>query len=341
MTLQLLIPDLIPPADMHLSLLADLQLPALTTLLARGSRRITDDAGNPEASLCQHFGIPRQTDWPIAPLSLLADGGDPGNRYWLRADPVHLRATREQLMLVDSGAFNLDRHEAEQFAQAFNSHFQGDGYLLYPLHPKRWYMQVPHPAQVTTSHINAVAGKHIDAYLPQGNQALEWHRFYNEIQMLFFSLPVNEQREARGELAINSVWCWGGGTMPEQAITPAAKIWANDSTARALAMAAGSAHADLPDNANAVGDPGLVYLDTLSGAAQYADYQGWREALLLLEENWFQPLLAQLKSGACTALQMTTFSGRNTVSWRVTQTDIYKLWRRNSVAQSLKLASAE
>ncbi|HET9113842.1 MAG TPA: hypothetical protein VFN66_08225 [Burkholderiales bacterium] len=336
MTIQLLIPDLIPAAEMTTSLLGDLQLPSLSGLLARGSRNEVFDAGNPEAALCKYFGIQRQIDWPIAPLTLLADGGEPGKHYWLRADPVHLRATREQLMLVDSGAFNLDQNEAEQFAQAFNLHFQAEDYTLYPLHPKRWYMKLPLPPQITTFPVNAVTGRHIDACLPKGADALDWHRFYNEIQMLFFSLPVNDQRESRGELAVNSLWCWGGGTMPlglER--SDDGTLWANDSDARALAAATGSLFAHLPANAGSIDSPGLVYLDGLSGAAQYADYQGWREALLELEKNWFQPLLAQLKSGKLSSLGITTFARGHTVNWKTGRADLYKLWRRAGITQSL------
>ncbi len=337
MALQLLIPDLIPVAEMNSSLLSDLHLPSLSILLARASRNETLSADTPETVLYKHYGIQRQSDWPIAPIALQADGGDPRGHYWLRADPVHLRATREQLMLVDSAAFNLDQNEAELFAHAFNRHFHEDGYALYPLHPKRWYMQLPQPPRITTSTVNTVAGKPIDAFLPQGVDALDWHRFYNEIQMLFFSLPVNEQREARGELAVNSLWCWGGGTMPGGLSSIDSKLWANDRDARALAAVTGSAYAPLPAHASAIGDPSLVYLDTLSGAAQYADYQGWREALMQLEENWFEPLLAQLKSGSLSSLHIATIAHGHTVNWHIGRTDLYKLWRRESLNNSLKL----
>ena len=40
----------------------------------------------------------------------------------------------------------------------------------------------------------------------------------NEAQMILHTHPVNAEREARGMPAVNSVWLWGGGTLP--AITP-------------------------------------------------------------------------------------------------------------------------
>ncbi|ARU31885.1 hypothetical protein CAP31_09490 [Sulfuriferula sp. AH1] len=320
---------------MNASLLHDLQLPALKTLLARASRTQTDASGGIEAILCQHFGVTRQTDWPIGPITLLADGGDSGHHYWFRADPVHFRATRDQLMLVDSGAFNVSHAEAEQFAEAFNRHFQDEGYLLYPLRPDRWYLRVDATPELATHSINTVTGKHIDAYLPNGADALAWHRFYNEIQMLFFGLAINQAREARGELPINGLWCWGGGVMPKMQPITASKFLANDSDARALAFAAGVANDSLPRNAGKLDQSALLLLDALNGAAQYGDYIGWREAILQMEKDWFAPLLSQLKSGKLSSVNITTATEKHAVIWHTRRMDLLKLWRHARLVQLL------
>ena len=337
MNISLLIPYLLPASEMTVSLLSDLQLPALRTLLARAIRTETETPGGVEGALCRHFGIARQADWPIAPITLLADGGAPDTHYWLRADPVHLRATRDQLMLVDSGAFNVSQAEAELFADAFNRHFQEDGYTLYPLRPNRWYLRENTPPNLTTHSVNSVTGQHIDPFLPRGTDALAWHRLYNEIQMLFFSLAVNDTREARGELSINGLWCWGGGTMPTIQATSSAKLLANDSDARALAFAAGIPNDSLPKHAGNMDQPALILLDALSGAAQYGDYIGWREAILQMEKNWFSPLLAQLKSGKLSSVQISTFTQQHAITWHTRPRDLLKLWRRDTLSQSLTM----
>src|SRR5512141_1007292 len=97
----LLVPDLLLPPEPNGTPYRDLHLPALTRLLARG-RCTTLGAPGMEAWLCGAFGVERQHDWPVAPLTLAADGGDPGDAYWLRCDPVHLRTQRSQLLLTDS-----------------------------------------------------------------------------------------------------------------------------------------------------------------------------------------------------------------------------------------------
>ena len=337
MNISLVIPYLIPTAEMKVALLSDLPLPALKILLARASSTRNNASGGTEATLCQHFGIAQQSDWPIAPITLLADGGEPSRHFWFRADPVHLRATRDQLMLVDSGAFSVSQSEAEQFADAFNSHFQTDGYVLYPLRPNRWYLRLDSQPALATHSINAVTGKHIDAYLPSGAEALAWHRFYNEVQMLFFSLAVNSERDARGELTIHGLWCWGGGVMPDILPATSSKLLTNDSDARALAFAAGVPNDKLPDDASGIDQPALVLLDALSGAAQYGDYIGWREAILQLEKSWFAPLLTQLKSGKLSSIQISTYTEHNTVTWQTRRSDLLKLWKRDNLAKSLTI----
>src|SRR5438046_7084861 len=62
-------------------------LESAKTLIARGRRR-RGALVSREAWLFGRFGVPRQRDWPVAPYTLLADGGVPGPHYWMRADPV-------------------------------------------------------------------------------------------------------------------------------------------------------------------------------------------------------------------------------------------------------------
>ncbi|MEQ1668374.1 MAG: hypothetical protein ABL868_07980 [Sulfuriferula sp.] len=331
----LIIPDLMPPAEMCAAVLQDLPLPALTTLLARATPTHTATAHGTEGAICGHFNIAQQQDYPIAPISLTADGGDPAQHYWLRADPIHLRATRDQLMLVDSGAFSVSQAEAELFAQAFNEYFKDDGYLLYPLRPDRWYLRLNHTPDLTTTPINQVTGKHIDPYLPQGADSLAWHRFYNEVQMLFFSLNANAQREQRGEISINGLWCWGGGHMPDIPRITQGKLWANDPNTRAMALLANLPNDALPTDAAHIDEHAIILLDQLTGAAQYADYYGWREAMLALEKDWFAPLLAQLKSGAHKHIRITTHTATNQVDWSCSRSNLWRVWQRAPLTKRL------
>jgi hypothetical protein len=331
----LIVPDLILPDDMRTAVLQDLPLPALTTLLARATTQSTPTPHSTLGALCGHFNIAPQQDYPIAPISLAADGGEPAQYYWLRADPVHLRATRDQLMLVDSGALSISQAEAELFAQAFNAHFKDDGYLLYPLRPDRWYLRLNRIPQISTTPTHQVTGKHIDPYLPKGTDGLAWHRFYNEVQMLFFSLAINDTREQRGDIPINGLWCWGGGIMPDIARVQAGKLWSDDHNLRAIALLANMPNDALPDDAANMDEHAIVILDQLTGAAQYGDYYGWRVAMLALEKNWFAPILNKLKKGELQQFTLTTHSLSQQLDWRNSRWTLQRFWRRAPLNQRL------
>jgi hypothetical protein len=328
----LLIPNLIPPTSADDPALRGLSLPALETLLARG-REQNPTGGGMEAWLCRAFNVTQQHDWPVAPLTLLADGGEPREHYWLRADPVHLQLMRDRIILADSASFALPRDEAEQLADALNRHFHSDGMIFYPVLPQRWYLRLAAPADMRTHSLAETAGKHIDAYLPSGPDGMRWHTLSNEIQMLLHNHPVNEAREARGEMPVNSVWLWGGGTLPASVASPFSGVWADEPLARGLARAAKAPCNALPTSAAAwlasAGNGGehLIVLDGLRGAAQYGDMRGWREGVECLERDWFAPLADMLKKGQVAQLSIAAVDGERCREFTVERNELWKFWR--------------
>src|SRR5689334_6212755 len=192
----LLIPHLIWPRSAHDDVARDLALPALATLLARANLE-RHAALSPEAWLCQAFEVERQHDWPLAPLTLAVDGGEPADVYTLRADPVHIRVSREGLHLVDNALFDVGAGEAEALVAVLNGHFAADGMRFEAPHPKRWYVKLAQTPALSTRSISEVAGADVQHCLPTGADALKWHRLFNEAQMVLHEHPVNSAREAR------------------------------------------------------------------------------------------------------------------------------------------------
>jgi len=90
----LLIPDLLPPSDLGAGPFADLRVPNIGTLLARGETARRPPLAS-EDWLCEQFGVATQPDRPLAALMLRADGGAPQHYYWLCAEPVRLRVDRK------------------------------------------------------------------------------------------------------------------------------------------------------------------------------------------------------------------------------------------------------
>ena len=84
--------------------------------------------------LCREFGLEKQGDWPVAALTLLAEGGSPANDFWLRADPAHLQLQRDRMILMDAGGLAITNDEAAGLTATLNRHFADDG-LIFFSHP--------------------------------------------------------------------------------------------------------------------------------------------------------------------------------------------------------------
>jgi hypothetical protein len=334
---QLLLPDLLWPERDFPGIYQELETPALSRLLAKGRASVDpqpEEAGSSLAWLCRRFGVEKQGDWPAAPYSLIADGGEPGKDYWLRADPVHLRLEGNRLVLADSGAFALTQPEAERLADSLNTHFSTDGLAFYPLRPDRWYLRLGCAPQLETTPLAYAAGRSVDALLPRGAEASTWRARLNEVQMLLHGHEVNEAREAAGELPINSVWLWGGGMLSHAAPNALTALWTTDACAAGLAQTARVAARTLPAGAAELlrsgADTGvhLIQFDALRTPAQYGDALAWRSAMAHLEREWFAPLLEALRRERIGMLSLHALGPEGTLSVESTRGDLRRFWRR-------------
>jgi hypothetical protein len=299
-------------------------LAAAETLIARGRRKRMAPV-SPEAWLFGRFGVAKQRDWPVAPYTLLADGGAPERHYWMRADPVHLRVSRDSLSLADSD-FDVSRAESEALVETLNRHF-GAAMLFYPMRPARWYVRLEEAPDMQTTPAAAARGLAIDESLPSGPDAMRFHALMNEAQMLLHEHPVNARREARGEPALNSIWFWGGGVIDAAKERPFSTVVGNDPLARGLALAAGIPARASPKDADSVlaalGDEGLVLV--VLDAPREAQL---RERRTALEHDWFVPLLAALKSGRIGMLTLHFCGVDSLLEVETVRSDLRYFWRR-------------
>lgn len=310
-----------------------LPLSAVETLLAKSSQTQQPSQGM-EAWLCSTFGITKQQNWPIAPIMLQAEDTKRvsiKDDYWLRADPVHLRIEQNHILLADSQMFQISIKEANQLADICNQHFEKDGLVFLPLSADRWYVRIDKAPDIQLHTLNQIAGININNFLPTGNDRTVWHNRFNEIQMLLHEHPINQARQTRGELVINSLWFWGGGNMPQSITSPYTQIWSNDLLPRALAETSHTQYANLPDNAtvwqeNADDGDHLIVLDALWRKTQYNNVHGWREALKAYEQDWFAPFYTALKNGQISQLILTAIEEDTIKEFTINRKDLWKFW---------------
>lgn len=285
MTATLLVPDLLLPPD-ALGAMRGLRLPALEKWLARA-----DVTRAPAAAaydwLAREYGLPATA--PFAAIALAGEGGA-RDGHWLRADPVHLRIERDQVVLHDASILGIEAEEARALVAALLAHFARDGLELHAPSPERWYLGVPADCVPETTSLALAVGRNIFGLLPRGGGRLNWRSMITEAQMVMSGHEVNERREAAGKQPINSVWFWGGGTAPQRLEPRAAVVYADDPFGRGLALLSGARAEALPRSLGELGEASgdvLIVLDGLTSALRRGELSAWTAAVASLEERWF------------------------------------------------------
>ncbi len=325
--IHIVIPDLFLPQQLASYASKDLCLPALEKLLAR-SQGMPLDIDTLEAWLCESFGVGNMV---IAPLTLQADGIQPTDAYYLRADPVGVSRQRDQVVLQADLA--LSEQEAAQLCASLNAHFAIDGLHFLAPHPQRWYLQLEHIPAMETHPLPQVVGADMHAHLPYGADALRWHSVLNEIQMLFYEHEVNLAREQRGEVAVSGVWLWGGGMLPEKILRPFTSVAGDSELAHAFASAAElpvlTHVATMPEGWAALDGDLLLVCEGLRSALQGADIGKWRTVVQQFEKNIAAPLLAALVAGKIEQITLDVLSEGASRRFVLKRTSLWKFWRRS------------
>jgi hypothetical protein len=345
MHLHLAIPDLFWPHRETVDAADPGRLPALETLFARGRRKFS-------APSCLEdwlLGTWRVAENGAAPYSLIADGGEPGKFDWLRADPCSFRANRSEMIVLDASMFEVSRAEAEALAETLNRHFADAGLTFYPMQPERWYLRGRReedrrsadgvrdprfnaPFEHAFPPLGVARGKPLEVH--PGTGAARSHALTNEVQMALHEHPINEGREARGELPINALWLWGAGRFTPPPERPFRRVHARDPLAAGLAQASSAAALPLPKSAkewpSVASEAGvdLAVLDTLRASAAYRDAETWRGEVAAIEHEWIAPVLGELRAGHLGMVTLHAIGANETVEVEATRADLRYFWRR-------------
>ena len=303
-----------------------LEVPALRTILAKGIR---GDTSAKDESLNGAFArvFDCAPDQSAAQAALIADapqlGIKPG-QPWLRSDPVHLRADPHGAHLVHGEALQLGEEEANALVEELIE-IPLFSELLAP-QPSRWY--VPTDANVATHAPSMVFGPASRNALPTGEDGQAWRAALTEAQMVLHSSVVNERRESRGALPVNSLWLWGGGAAPLVGSGSFAQVLSDDPIAQGLGHLADARVESVPSGFNDASftDEGatLITFEKLHGASQRGEVERWREGLTHFHQSWLQPALDALKGGGLGELRIHS---PPQVDVRVTRGSLWQFWR--------------
>ena len=280
---------------------------ALARVLGRADRSPPATPGE-RAQLLRHFDLlPR--GWPVAALTRQLDADDAAGATWLRADPAWVRPDINGARLLGCGdALRLEPADVAALLPALRPLFGDAGFPLDAPVPSRWYLRLPAEAKLPTFAEPADAlGADLFEHLPEGDEGRRWRALLSEVQVVLHNHPWNARRLADGKPAVNSLWFWGGGRLPDRVATPHAQVRSADVVLQALGRAAGARTGAGEGDAAGSGD---VLFDLRTAADPLAAAVQWMAAL---QDGGLRELALDFADGAAFVL-------RPNQRWR--------LWRR-------------
>ncbi|HYD97083.1 MAG TPA: hypothetical protein VEC01_17270 [Noviherbaspirillum sp.] len=343
--LDILLPFGLPPAELSADLLRELHAPALATLLARAKLAQQEQRDGfqlalpHETWLAQQFGFAGNdgSSPPVAEALMQKAGLQTDNAgAWFILQPVHIHIARDHLVLTDPRQLGLDENEARALFKVAEPLLAEAGKALRFGEPGIWFVQAGDWAGLRTATPDAACGHNIDIWMPAGPQERNWRKVQNEVQMHWFNHPVNEQREARGEKPVNSVWLWGGpsgtGTRPGARYD---KIFNLSGWMQAFCAAA-PRHGEAGDGAQLLpqmAGRNLLLLDALLEPALSSDWAGWLDGMRKLEERWFAPLLQSLQSAKLDTISLILTHDARISRFAASRPSLRKFWVKPSLAR--------
>ncbi len=148
---------------------------------------------------------------PWAAVAAAATRQGAGDAAFAWISPVHLIAGSNHIQLVDPAQLNLASSESMELLQAMAPYFKQDGIDLEYESPGRWLARGSVFEALASASLDRAAGRDIRPWMPD---AAPLRRLQSEMQMLLYTHTVNDARQARGAMAVNSFWIHGSGCLP-------------------------------------------------------------------------------------------------------------------------------
>ncbi|MFD2272878.1 hypothetical protein ACFS07_21685 [Undibacterium arcticum] len=257
-----------------------------------------------EIWLSRQFGLEHdgQSSPPIAPAAMQAFNQAPAAGIWFIINPVHIHFARDHLVLTDQRQLLLSEQQSLALFDSAKPYFEEVDKTLVYGNAHTWFVRADEWNGLQTSTPDATCGHNIDIWMPKGAHALAWRKLQNEVQMLWHSHPVNEERDAHGLKPVNSLWLWGGapadltvGAVGRANFTATFNL-SDDFSPYGQLSPANRTNCSVADLIAAAPKHGLLLLDSLIGPALASDWATWLDRMHDYETIWFAPLLATLKA---------------------------------------------
>lgn len=148
-----------------------------------------------------------------------------GQDGWAWITPCHWTVHADHVAMADPAHMSLTAEDYETLWGAMQPYFAEDGITLFShasgqapgqpaRHPTRsWLAHGAVFRDLPTASLDRVAGQKVDGWMPRQSQAKTLRRLQNEMQMLFYTHPLNDERAKYKLPSINAFWVSGTGAL--------------------------------------------------------------------------------------------------------------------------------
>jgi len=220
--MHLLIPFASALSDAASHVLRDLALPNLAKLLERLTLVERDDADIYSLSPPHERAFAAAAGWrgddgclPFGAHAAAIDNIETGDLAWGLVTPAHWHVGRDHVTLADPAALNLGEDESRAAFAAVRELFESEGFRFEWGSASRWYAAHESLVDLPCASLDRVIGRNVELWM-RGSEARSpaaklIRRLQSELQLLLYPHALNDEREQRGELTLNSFWLSGCG----------------------------------------------------------------------------------------------------------------------------------
>jgi len=353
--ISLVLPFALPVPEFAPDLIRALQAPALAALSSR-TAECRFHPLDPKARALPHelwitqaLGLARGLQPAVAAAAMRGFGLDPEDGTWFVVNPTHIQIARTHLMMGDPRQLDLREDEGRALFDSALISFTEAGYTLRYGSADTWFMRADAWNELQTASPDAAVGMNLTDWMPTGAQARAFRKLQNEVQVGWYTDPVNAAREARGQAPINSIWPWGGASIATEEASRLIAGARGKSLAKpalltpllthevpgwldALAARRAETPAALAAAVDAVqADQLLLVAGNAAAPAIAADWDGWLRAMQGLDAELFAPLLEALGKGRAKSLRLVLSHRDGHLELVTTPMAQRKFWRRPSL----------
>lgn len=301
-TLNIFIPQLFESlAEWHKNYQFVPKAPLLVPLLATFHPIKTSYTGMIE-TLYGEFGFDSKSTYPPhAKYCYQCDFAKSPEKQVLLATPIHLQTGMTDVSIDGLPVMDISLKEADELLELINLHFNQDDIKFERSEAGRWYVILKASDMPDkTFPVHDVLGNSLFPFLHHSKQ-LSWNRLLNELQMLLYSAPTNQNREVQSKREVSSFWLWGNEKSQQEfrPSTTAGSIIGGAFDGQAFAYSMDTPWYDLmPENiaTKSIATNSVIIIDELLEPMLCNDIEKWQLALTEIEKNIIQPLIKHAKN---------------------------------------------